>query len=105
MAVTPHTNDIDEIFAIGAGNQTWKALLAAVYPGMNLSHRHFNFTVISGAPIAMAKKTMAAITDGAQYGIGEGDAEYANPPGVIDGSRINFYGSGVGSIRVQASNR
>lgn len=105
MTVTAHTNAVDERFTLGAGNTTWKSLLAAAYPGMHLAHKLFSFTVISGDPVSLAKKTMAAAADGTPFGIGEGDTEGPYGAGVtVDGSKINFFSAAGSVIRVQATN-
>lgn len=104
MAVTPHQNAVDETFTLAAGNQTWKSLLATAYPGMSLQHKFFSFRVISGGPVAMAKKTMTLITDGAQYAVGEGDSEPTVRGQTVNGAAINFFATGADVIRVQASN-
>lgn len=105
MTVTSHTNAVDEVFVLAAGDNSWATLLATAYPGMNLQHAFFSFTVLTGGPVAIAKKTMSAITDGRQFGIGEGDTETSVPGQKINGAAIHFYATGADTIRVQASNR
>ena len=108
MAVTPHTDSIDETFTLSIGNQSWRAMLAAVYPGMQLGHKFFSWKVLTGGPVAIAKKPMAAIGDG--YSRAIADPEDVEPVSsrdeVIQGALINFFATANGDkIRVRASNR
>jgi hypothetical protein len=106
MSVTAHTDSIDELFTLVAGDQTWASLLAAAYPGMHLGHELFQWEVISGGPVAISKKVMAAVTDGAQKAVGQGDVEQATVRRAVNGALIHFFDDAGGSvIRVVASNR
>lgn len=105
---TPHTNEIGQTFTLAAGDNTWPAMLAAAgITGLALGHVEFEFIVESGGPVAWVTKngTVAAITEGHQYNVGEGDKAVAVQGHVVDGSQQHFFATGADVLWVRAANR
>lgn len=106
--VTPHKNEIGQTFTLAAGDNTWPAmLLAAGITGLALGHIEFSFVIESGGPVALVIKNgaVAAITEGHQWNVGEGDTMRAMQGGIIDGSLIHFYATGADVLFIRARNR
>lgn len=105
MSVTQHDNNVGETYALPNGNNLWSAILIALgKTGMHLGHKRWFMRVESGGPVAVGKKTLTALTDGAQYAVGEWKEEIANPKQIVDGTKINIFGSGNAVIYLEASN-
>jgi hypothetical protein len=98
MAVTPHQNQVHEVLTLAIGNQTLASLLATPYPGLNMAFQAFAWGVESGGPVAIAQKTMAAITDGQQKVAADppDEGEQHAMRGHTDGSKINFFATANG---------
>lgn len=105
---TPHQNAIAQTFTLAAGDNTWPAMLAAAgIAGLALGHAEFSFIIESGGPTAFVMKNgaVAAITEGHQFNVGEGDTLRASRGQIIDGSLIHFFATGADVVAVRAVNR
>lgn len=108
MASTPHVNEDGRVYTLADGDNSWPALLAVQGPaGLALGHRRFEFIIETGGPVAWVTKNgaVAAITEGHQYNVGEGDHDDASRGSVVDGSLQHFFSTGVSTVFIRASNR
>jgi hypothetical protein len=105
---TPHVNEDGRVYTLADGDNYWPTLLAAQGPaGLALGHAEFGFIIETGGPVAWVTKNgaVAAITEGHQYNVGEGDQRTASLGKIVDGSLQHFFSSGVSTVFIRAGNR
>src|SRR5262245_32427601 len=95
-------------FTLAAGNNRLSTMLAGVSTDIAMMLSYVRWRVVGPGDVAKGDSTMAALTDGDVFSIGEGDADGPCSPGdSIDATQVYFRPTtgGVDKIFIEARSR
>lgn len=99
---------VTKVFTLSAGNNRLSTMLASVSSDISMLLTYLRWRVVGPGDVAKGDSSMAALTDGDLFSVGEGDTAEAPAQGdCIEATKIYFRPTtgGVDKIFIEARSR